>query len=546
MLENLRKYRGLLVTFVIVAGLALVIGIKDDVFRSGGGGSLFRISGRTYGAQDYQRLGASSLELASILRQSGEMDIFLFSIVMTRDAEQREEEMAKQFFINRMVLREGMEKFGVRPGEEEVTQRIRTMQAFSTDGKFNEANFQRFVTRGIGRMGLTEADLRSLIADVIGFTKLSDIIGSGLHANRAAVARLSALRTERVSGHIARLDQAGFEAAIKPTDEELHAWWDNMRDAFRTDPKRKFTYVLVTPDLPKEEAAPEAPANPNATEEEKKKAAAEKAAKNAGIAEARRAKQLETDDAVDKFVYELEQGKTAEFEALAKENGWEVKTTGLFAENAAPPDLALPLRDSPQKSSAANQLFQMQPGSDPLSKISQPLAVGENQWLVARFEEEEKPRTETFEEAKVEARARYVDEKAAEALKKAAADALAKIKELTAADKSFADAAKEAGATDTREFKDVSGATQGDPNYPGNLLATTRFLDPGAFAEPLIENKRAYIIQVTKREVVKPASAEEQLTAALKEAEQNNKMAAMMSWLASRVVAANVEELFKQ
>ena len=47
-----------------------------------------------------------------------------------------------------------------------------------------------------------------------------------------------------------------------------------------------------------------------------------------------------------------------------------------------------------------DELFRIEPTSDPLSKFSQPIAVGDNQWIVARLDGEEKSRPKTFEEAK--------------------------------------------------------------------------------------------------------------------------------------------------
>lgn len=552
MIENLRKYRGLLIFGLAIVIIGLVIGMKDDVFRRGGGESLFRINGRTYGLQDYQRLGASSQELAYGLAQAGDMSLFGFVMSLSSGSGNSRDDSAQSFFTHRMVLRDAMEEYGVHPGDEEISARIREFRAFAgEDQKFDEARFRDFINKRIGHMGLTEGDLRALAADIIGFDKLQQIVGGGLAVNRAIVARETALQNQQISGHIARLEQSKFEEAINPSDVEIKTFWEVIQDAFRTEEKRDYSYVLITPNLPKEEVAAEKDketlADAAASEEAKKQKAAEKTKKDAEIAETRRTKQLETDEAVDNFVYELEQRKGADFDTLAKENGWEVKSSGLFAAASAPPDLAIALRGNVRGGNVAAQLFQMKITADPLSKISQPLAVGEGQWLIARFEKDEPSRTKTFEEAKAEARDKYIQEKAREALIKAADEALAKIKTATAAGKTFADAAKEAGIAETSEFKDLSRTTRVDPaTQPRELFTKTAYLDPGAFAEALLDGDRAFLVQVLKREVVKETDTAVRTNAEIESAATMNSTYAMQSWLKARTDAAEVQNLARQ
>ena len=146
---------------------------------------------------------------------------------------------------------------------------------------------------------------------------------------------------------------APFEDKIEPTEEEIKKYWEGISDSFTTEPRRKFTYIVATPVLPEakpEEEAPETLADAAASEEAKQAAAKkkeeEKAKRAAALAEERRKKQLELDAMVDDFLFKLEEQKGAGFEELAKANGWEVKTTELFARSAAPKDLDVKMRSS--------------------------------------------------------------------------------------------------------------------------------------------------------------------------------------------------------
>ena len=265
------------------------------------------------------------------------------------------------------------------------------------------------------------------------------------------------------------------------------------------------------------------------------------------MAEARRKKQIETDAMVDDFTFKLEEQKGSGFEELAKANGWQVQTTELFSSDKAPKELDVALRASSRGGKAVDELFRMEVTSDPLSKISRAIAIGENQWLVARLDGEETVRNKTFDEAKEEAKAQFVQEQAAEALKKAAGEALEKIKAAVAGGKSFADAAKEAGIAETRKFEKVGRSHQPDAAAePANLFMASSFVDPGAVADVITEAERAFILHVAKREVVKEVEAAARLDGEVRSSAARNGMAAFGDWMQARYEAAKVEQLYKQ
>lgn len=556
MIENIRKYTVLIIFFLVLVVIALVIGIKDDMFRSGAGGqSVLKIAGRTYSDKEFNLLGSGAFELASSLARTGDFGLYQFIMGLSSGAT-GEDDAAEKFFIGRMILRQAKEEFGVHPGEEEISEYIRALRAFAgPDGKFNEETYRNFIEKGIGRLGMTENDLRELASDALAARKINAIVGAGLGVNRDVVALDLALDNQRVNGSLARLDLDPFEEKIQPTDDEIKAYWETLQDAFTTEPLRKFTYIIATPDMPTETAeekeAPETLAEAAASDEEKaaaeKKKAEAKAKKAAELAETRRKRQIELDSKVDEFTFQLEEQKGAGFEELAKENGWEVKTTDLFARATPPKELDVNLRSSSRGGKAVDELFRIEPTADPVSKLSQPIAIGENQWLVARLDGEEKSRPKTFEEAKEEARAQFIREKATEAMKTAANEALAKIKESLAAGKSFADAAKEAGITETREFTKVTRDYRPDPaSEPRTLFEAVRYVDPGSFAEVITEQDRAFIVHVAAREVEKQADAATRLDSQVTSLSSQNEMIAFMGWIADRIEAAKVQQLYRK
>ncbi len=557
MIENIRKYRALIILSLVVVAVALVVGLQSSsVARGGNGRAILKIAGRTYDDKEYQHLGSGAFELTSSLARSGDFTLYQFLMGLSAGATTQEDAVEK-FFIGRMLIRQAKDEFGVHPGDQEISDYIRNLRVFNDkDGKFNEDNYSNFVKKGLGRLGMTEGDLRDLAADIIASKKINAIVGSGLGVNREVVALELALENQQIEGEIASLSIDPFETEIKPTDEEIKAYWETIQDAFTTEPLRKFTYIITTPDMPADAAAdtkdtPESIADVAASDEAKKAAAKkkadEKAKAAAELAEARRKKQIELDSLVDDFTFKLEEQKGAGFEELAAANNWAVKTTELFPQSKPPTELDVNLRASNNRGAKAiNELFRIKLTSDPISKISQPIAIGENQWLVARLDGEEKSRPKTYEEAKDEARAQYIKEKAADAMKAAAKVAAEKIKTALAAGKPFADAAKEAGVEKTKAFTKVNSTYRPDTaTEPKNLFESARSVDPGSLAEIITESDRTFIVHVAKREVVKEANAAERLDSEVASRASQNETIAFAAWITAQTEAAKVEQLYK-
>ncbi len=553
MIENIRKYTGLMIVVFVILFISFFFLDSSSVRNMGGGQPILKIAGRTYNDKEFRSLGTGSFELTSNLARSGDFGLYQFLMGLSTGATSQDD-AAEKFFVGRMILRQAKEEFGVYPGEEEISAYLKTLRVFAgPDQKFNPETYRNFIEKGMGRLGMTEKDLRELASDVLASKKINAIIGSGLSPDRDALAKNLALENQQITGHVAKLDVTPFEEKSQPTEEEIKKYWETISDSFTTEPRRKFSYIVATPTLPEEVKADEAPesiADATASDEVKKAAAKkkeeEKAKRAAELAEARRKKQLETDALVDDFLFKLEEQKGAGFEELAKANGWEVKTTELFPRSASPKDLDVTLRSS-RGGKAVDQLFLIKETSDPFSKISEAIAVGENQWIVARIDGEEKSRPKTYEEARADARAQYISEKAAEAMKAAANEAVTKIQTSLAAGKSFADAAKDAGITETKAFSAITSTYKPDgASEPANLFESARNVDPGTIAEVITEADRAFILHVAKREVVKEPNAAARIDSEVASRTNENETVAFTSWITARTEAAKVEQLYKK
>ena len=219
MIENIRKYQGLILFFIAIVIISLVVGIKDDLFRGGAGGqAVYRINGRTYNDKEFNHLGTGAFDLVGGLARAGDFSLYQFLMELAQGADSQDD-AAEKFFVSRMILRDAKNELGIHPGDEEITDYIRKLKAFSDkDGAFNQETYNNFIEKGIGRLGMTENDLRELASDAIASSRINSIIGGGLAMNKDAVKSAQALNKQQISGSIARLDLAPFEAGIKPWD----------------------------------------------------------------------------------------------------------------------------------------------------------------------------------------------------------------------------------------------------------------------------------------------------------------------------------------
>ena len=554
MIENIRKYTGLMIVVFVTLFISFLFLDTRSVRNMSGGHAVMKIAGRTYNDKEYRSLGTGSFELTRNLASAGDFGLYQFLMGLSSGATSQEN-AAEKFFVGRMIIRQAKEEFGVYPGEEEVSAYLRSLRVFAgPEGQFNPEAYRNFIEKGMGRLGLTERDLRELAADVLASKKINAIVGAGLSADRDAVAKDLALQNQQISGEVAKLELAPFKEKIQATEEEIKKYWETISDSFTTEPRRKFTYIIATPSLPpapKADAAADSITDAAASDDAKKAAAKAKedakAKRAAEYAEECRKKQLELDTLVDDFSYQLEQQKGSGLEELAKQNKWEVKTSDFFPRSAPPQQLDVKLRASSKGNKLADELFHMEPTSDPVSKISQPIAIGENQWVIARIDGEEKSRTKTYEEARADARAQYISEKALEAMKAAANDAATKIKASLAAGKSFAEAAKEAGIPESKAFTAITSTSKPEEaTQPKNLFTVARNVDPGTLTDVINEADRSFILYVAKREVIKKADAAATIDSEVASRASKNETIAFMSWIAARTEAAKVEQLDKR
>jgi hypothetical protein len=543
MIENLRKYTVLIIVLFVLVIISFILMDTNTMQKSRGGVPILKIAERTYTDGDVMKLGSSGYELTQSLYYAGDFQLVAFLTTLQGNAGSNDE-AKENFFINRMLLRSAKEEFGVYPGDEEIDSFIRQLRAFtSPDGAFSQEQYRNFIERGLGRLGLIEGDIRELASDILIHRKLMEILGSGLTTDRNIVAKQVAIDGQRINAKLASIDMASIKEKIAPTEDEIKVYWETVQDAFKTEEKRKFTYLVVQ-STPKEEPAEIAPLAADANDAAKAEYAIKMTERDAAIAEIKREARLDVGKKVDDFLFKLETQTNLDFKKLAEDLSFELQTTELIVKSEAPEELQAALRSSTMPGNAADALFRLSVTSDPASRIID-LAIGESDWVLAYVDEIEVSRIKTFEEAKEDALNQLSTDQAAAALATAANEANEKIKAAIAEGKTFEEAAKAAGIeSEIVSLTEATQNTQLDPTkYPMNFFDTAKFTTPGALTEPVVETDRAFLILVEKREFVVDANTENMIDTEFNRAEESNRISAFISWLSEKSEAAGIQRL---
>ena len=538
MIENMRKYTGLMAAVFILLAAGFLF-TMNDISGGGGGGmgsgpTVLEANGRILDQQEYRRMGDSTLQLAS------EAGLHLYvNFLIVPDAPQLQQAMQllqygypnyyrtmgrnlkaddfNRFISNRIIIQQAMQSMGVRASDEEINTAIMSSPSFSSEGKFDNAKYASFIEKRLGRLGMTEKDLREIVHESLCLNKIIEIVGGGLLVPRQAAQDLLEAQMQAVSISRVVFNRDDFVEKEQPSEEEIKAYWDTHQDAYKTEEQRRINYILLT--LPPETQVKSSPATlpADATEEQKKAHAEAEQARldaeaqvKAQLADKRaqdaRSIQKEIDQISQEIYDSEEEKKPLDFAAILTKRNHQIKQTGLFSRSKLPKEIAaLKLRGNFNKGKTiADFIFGHSTASqDPYDLVSDALPVGEHGWIVFTLEEVVEPTLLDYTAARGAARAQLVSENGSIKVKEAAQAARAATAELVKSGKSFDEAAKEQGLTPVQigPFTINDRETQSkDPSYR-LLHQKASGLNPGDLSESIDENDRSLFFYLISREV---------------------------------------------
>lgn len=548
------------VVFVLLAA-GFLFTMNDGATPTGSlnGPKILEAHGVSLDQQEYSRMGDRTLQLASAaglnnyvnflmvpdIRQLEQLSRYGISYYnITRNNLTNED--LNRFITNRLTLQNAIADMGIYASEESVSETIKTSPSFSQDGKFNSEAYTNFIDQGIGNLGMTEKDLREIVRETICLQKLVDIIGGGLVAPKSAVRDLVEGQSQTVSFSRVSFSRASFLPQIKPSEEETKAYWESHQDAYKTEEKRRISYILLNSPAIADEPSEELPADASEEEKAAKKAAdelaaSEKAEKKAAAAKALNLEVQEISQIIDDTINDK---LPFDFAKIVNDYGKELKSTELFTQGQLPAELNdfKTLRGQVNQGQTLDgEVFSISLETDEYSHISSPLPVGENAWLIFTVDEVAEPTLLDYETAKERARQDFISENADKAVKDAADEARTKILASMESGKGFADAAKEL------ELQSVSvgpysaaGIPPKDEPSHRQLLQTASGLNPGDVSEVIHENERSLFIHLDKREIEDTEQLQSQVDATDEGMQSQLKLLTFLNWLNQQYLEAEV------
>lgn len=573
MIENMRKYTGLMAIVFVLLGAGFLFTMNDIGGSSGGGGTgptMLEVNGYSLDQQAYQRMGANTLQLANEaglssyinflmapdaaqLQQSVQLGRYGYNYYSMMRNNIRNKDL-NRFVANRLFLQNAMETMGIYASEEEITETLKTSPIFSAGGKYNAAAYTLFVEKRLGKLGMTEKDLRSIIRESLCLNKLVSIVGGGLSPSRAATETLLEAQSQTVTLAKIVLNRDDFVEKEDPTEEEIKVYWESHQDAYKTDEQRKISYVLLT--LPKEEEVKEETkeAADTAGKTDEEKAAAELAkleakakAKTDKAEKLRLASKALTQEIKDTYQDILDSEsvkKPLDFKALLAARKHELVATELFTRGTLPKELAdLTLRGSSNRNRPLGEdIFNVSMSKTDYDRVSDPLPVGENGWIIFVLDEVIEPVLLDYTAARGKARAKLIGENATKKVKQAAKDQRIAILELMEAGKDFDAAAKEKGLTPVQvgPFSNAGTPPKDEPSAR-ELHTLASGINPGELSETINENDRSLFFFLVKRELEDTEENKLNIDRAVDAAKVDLMLRTYLSWMNTQYENADVK-----
>lgn len=376
---------------------------------------------------------------------------------------ENEEVALSSFIFNVLVLEHEIKALQVVPTEKEIAAAIQALPLFQSHGAFDPEKYARTMKEELAARGFTERQLEEVLSDSLGLKKLKDVITSPVVISEAQVREAAhfyqPIKAQAVFFNIASyLDRASKEPLSL---EEKKSFYERNKKFFITHDQRAVSYVVVA--LSPEQQKRETKERVHAMQELAERLAAFKETAKQG----------------------LQNGKT--FEKIAAENGYHAIVTTDF--NKKGEEISIPLTSNPQEKKQSQPLPQeLIDASFRLAKsgdVSEVIQSGSSFYLITLLRATPS-RTLSFSEAEKKVEQLLQKEKAIQAIREAATQAVQKIDEALKTGKTFSEAASLAGYKPEALplLSPEKGATSStlSPLQKEALLATLA-LHPGTLSE---------------------------------------------------------------
>lgn len=517
MIENMRKYTGLMVVILVLLAAGLILTMGDFRPNSGGRGKATEVYGESIDEVQFRKMGFNSLGVIKQLRDPG-LTAYALDIIYNQPIDRQammgfyqvnsSTQEAQRFVTRRVVVAKTAAEYGIYPSVQLAKKHIKD-QIFAEGGNFNAERYQAFM-KDIGSSGLQEDDFVNLVAESLVYDRLKNLISSGLQTPNSLTDRAIKFQQQTLDLTTISIDIETYKENIQPTEEEVEAYWKENDFKYLTDREIRISYLVEKPEY--SSPRPVAPVRaPDTSDEDYKKV---DDAYQKEIAQWELDVMKPADNAVavvmDDLAYKVDDSEGSRFNKEVEAAGLKLTSTDLFSAENVPEELKL--LNSKEGQAISEWLFQVKIADSLKYRIPAPKKLEGNGWLYVRFDEEVKPVTKTYEEAMELAKADLVQEKAREAMLAEVDEIKEKLAKSIANGATAEEAAKinnlEANVRTGVEFANLGREGRGIAPSEYEIFENATIADNGSFSEKNVEEENQVIlVYLQKREVVNTAEA---------------------------------------
>lgn len=262
MIENIRKYTGLMIVVLVLLFIGLVF-MENSAQSVTSGKPAMEIAEKQISQKDFQRLAVNPLQLPASMpfsplfgerqknplsdlvevfspRSTGEL---LSNANMVLDGASPD-----RFLANRLAVQKAGIEFGATPGPDEVESFVKTTLFADFEGNFDQTSYDDFIDKRVGRLGIGTKGFNEYIRDLLTAANLSRLISGGLQADAETSKALYRNMRQTISAEQVTLESASYEAEQSPSEEDIKTYWEENQENYNTDERRSISYVFYEPD----------------------------------------------------------------------------------------------------------------------------------------------------------------------------------------------------------------------------------------------------------------------------------------------------------
>ena len=411
-------------------------------------------------------------------------------------------ELEENYIWNSFVLRHEADELGIIPSADEIVEAVQKIPRFTTAGAYDSNKYNEFVQMGLAPRGFTTEQLEELVADSLRLEKIKSLLGATDQAAMGEIRAMYEMRNRKTDLSVIRLKLEDFKKDVKVSDEDVQKRFEEKKAALQHPEKRRVKFISL--------ALPEAQKT---------------------LAGKQRNVELQklADQANDIAVALTAKG--AKIEDVAATAGMPVQETPDFEMMTPPKELG----ESRDVAEVAFKLTEADPHSDAVKSESDAYYVLQLSGIVAAT-------PMTLDEAKKQLTEELTGERASEALNLKGADFRKKISEAVAAGKSFADAAKEAGAMPEPFPTFSQSEPKMDQPDAQEIMGRAGEMNEGELSEFVPTATGGLLLHIDKHLPVDEAGFEKEKPMIVNNLDRIKKEAAFQQWLKGRRSAAGFSE----